>query len=88
MISSLTDYGHQTILTPEMKLSKWLEARGRGAAAQLARDAEVDYSTIHRVKGGEILKDYMTAKRIADATGGEVTVKDLCEPGDEEGAAA
>lgn len=62
-------------------LSEWCDARGRGAMADLARESGVSYQTIQKVAThGQRVVRYDVAKAISDATGGEVTVKDLCEP--------
>jgi hypothetical protein len=63
-----------------MRLREYLEAAGHGEISRLVRTAGVAGSTIHDVLNGKPIKKYETAKRISDATGGRVTVAELCEP--------
>lgn len=59
-----------------MDLRRWLEQRGRGSVSQLVRDTGLSHPTVYAARdGGDILLS--TAKRIVDATGGEVTLADL-----------
>ena len=63
-----------------MKLSDYLEAKPRGEAMRLQREACVSASTIYDHLNGRPIAKYDVAKRLSDATGGEVTIADLCEP--------
>lgn len=56
--------------------------RGRGTLTELSKAADVSYTTLHKVKGGMRLKRWDIAKRISDATLGEVSVAELCEAPD------
>lgn len=68
-----------------MKLTEWIDARvtenqNRTLIYQWLADATgVSAQTISNVDRGMRLKTYARAKAISDATGGIVTVKELCE---------
>jgi hypothetical protein len=54
---------------------------GRGEMARLARDSKLDYSTVWKIaKREHRLTEYPKAKALSDATGGLVSVEELCEP--------
>lgn len=63
-----------------MRLREYLDAAGHGEISRLVRAAGVAGSTIHDVLNGKPIKRYETAKRISEATGGKVSVAELCEP--------
>ncbi len=63
-----------------MQLSHWIKREGRGAITRICRESGVAYSTIYTAYRGQRIGRYATAKAISDATGGEVTVEDLCTP--------
>lgn len=70
-----------------MRLKAYVESKGRGEIARLAKDSGLTYGTIWNLvkKEGELLTKYETAKRLSDATRGEdgkpaVSVAELCEP--------
>jgi len=63
-----------------MKLADYVEREGRGAIARISRESGVSYTTVHAIaRHGQTLSRYDLAKQISDATGGAVTVEDLCE---------
>lgn len=62
-----------------MRLQQWLEQEGRGEVSRLVRVANVAASTIYDHLGGKPIRLYDVAKRISDATGGTVSIPDLCE---------
>jgi hypothetical protein len=47
--------------------------------AALSRDSGLSYITIFRASRGRPLKTYAAAKALSDATGGRVSVRELCE---------
>lgn len=63
-----------------MQLSQWVKREGRGAITRICRESGVAYSTIYTAYRGQRIGRYATARAISDATGGEVTVDDLCAP--------
>ena len=40
----------------------------------------ISYQTVHAASKGEAIKLYETARRISEATGGEVSIEELCDP--------
>lgn len=62
-----------------MRLREYIEAAGHGEISRLVRAANVAGSTIHDHLNGRPIRKYETAKRISDATGGKVSVAELCE---------
>lgn len=64
-----------------MTLAEWCEQQGRGAKARLQRDAGIkSFNTILYLVAGTRRASYETAKRVSDATGGAVSIAELCEP--------
>lgn len=62
-----------------MRLSEWAKLKGRGELSRLSHATGLAYTTVLAGVEGK-LKRYDVAKKISDATGGEVTVAELCEP--------
>ncbi len=62
-----------------MTLADWVKDAGRGAMSRLSQSTGVAYSTVHNAVKGQLIKQYDVAKKLSDATGGLVTVADLCE---------
>lgn len=67
-------------------MSEWVQRRGRGAITHIFRASGVAYSTVYAAAKGQRIKRYDTARAISDATGGEVTVEDLCGSSSDEAA--
>lgn len=65
-----------------MDLRTWAEKRGRGALSEIQGKTGIAYSTIHRAFRGRPVQ-YSTAAAISLATGGEVTIAELCDPSGE-----
>jgi hypothetical protein len=63
-----------------MTLAEFMAGKPHGTLAELARAARMSYTAVHRALNGKPLKMYEKAKALSDATGGAVTVKELCEP--------
>ena len=63
-----------------MRLSEWLEKRGWGSAAQLSYDTRISTATISKAVRGERIGQYRIAKKLSEATGGEVSIEELCDP--------
>lgn len=47
---------------------------------RLVRETGLAQRTIYAIRDGENRPRYATAKKISEATGGAVTIEDLCEP--------
>ena len=66
-----------------MTLPEYLDAQERrhGALAELARRADLSYGTVWKLanRPNYRLTVYAQAKRLSDATGGLVTIEELCE---------
>lgn len=63
-----------------MTLEEYVKKHGRGTIAKISREAAVSYQTIWLLVNRDLnLKLYDVAKRISDATGGQVSIKELCE---------
>ena len=68
-----------------MTLQEWLACaneranRTRGALKQLEHQTRLSYTTLMAAKNGAAVS-YETARRISEATGGEVTIEELCDP--------
>lgn len=71
-----------------MRFPEWVQTQERGALKRIERQTGVGYTTLMRLNSGDTIARYDVAKRISEATGGEVTIDDLCAPSDESGAAA
>lgn len=62
-----------------MTLHDYIEAQGAGTISRLMRTTGCAATTLHGVLDGAPIARYELAKRISDATGGVVTVAELCE---------
>ena len=62
-----------------MNLKRYLEEEDAPSLQELAEKASVSYTTLKSVRRGMRLKTYDVAKRVSDATDGNVTIKELCE---------
>ncbi len=65
-----------------MRLKDYVESLPNryGALSRLARKAEISFPVVSGVYNGtRTIKRYETAKRLSDATGGAVSIADLCE---------
>jgi hypothetical protein len=62
-----------------MTLTEHLAAAKRGECARLARVSGLDYTTIWRIAHrGYRLVNYTKARSLSDATGGAVSIAELC----------
>lgn len=62
-----------------MRLSEWVTTRGKGELARLTRVTGLSYPTVHGLANGRHRARYATAKLISAATGGAVSIVELCE---------
>jgi hypothetical protein len=63
-----------------MKLAQWVRSQGHGEVARLARVTELGYNTIAYLARGKHVATYANAALISAATGGSVSIAELCEP--------
>jgi hypothetical protein len=62
-----------------MRLREWVENRGRGELVRLMHATRVAYTTLHKLANDQNTARYPTAKKISAATGGAVSIAELCE---------
>lgn len=62
-----------------MKLREYFDSEGAPAPKDFATSCGVSYTTIKAVRRGLRLTNYDVARKISEATQGQVTVKELCE---------
>ena len=63
-----------------MRLFDWVQQRGFGELTRLRRATGLGYTAIHEIYRGIRKCRYDTAKAISEATGGVVSIAELCEP--------
>lgn len=68
----------------KVNLKEYCEQEDALSLREIAEKADVSYTTVKSVRKGMRVKLYDVAKRISEATGGEVSIKELCEGGNEE----
>lgn len=66
-----------------MLLSQWIQRQGHGAITRLASATGLNYTTVFYPCHGDPVKTYDVAKRISAATGGLVSIEELCEPAED-----
>lgn len=64
-----------------MDFKTWAEAQSHGVLKRIERETGVGYTTLHRLKRGDRLDSYALAEKVSEATGGEVSIAELCRPG-------
>lgn len=63
-----------------MDFPSWAKAQPHGTLKRIEREQGVGYMTLYRLKRGERIDSYDLAARISKATGGEVSIDELCAP--------
>lgn len=63
-----------------MTFSEWLTTQPRGALMRVEREVACSHTTLWRIQGGKPVTSYKLARKISDATGGAVSVDELCAP--------
>lgn len=63
-----------------MDLDTYIRKNGYGAIAKIARDAVLSYTTVHRILTKGVKPQADTAVRISKATGGVISIAELCDP--------
>lgn len=68
-----------------MNFEQWCKGKPRGTLVEIWRTSGVSYSTLQRASHGKRIRWWSKAVAISEATGGEVSPKELCEqqPGKE-----
>jgi hypothetical protein len=65
-----------------VRLSEYLKGKQRGEKARIARAAGVSWQTIRNAASDDApAMRYETAVKVSEATGGAVSVRELCMPG-------
>lgn len=62
-----------------MRLGQWVKQQGVGELTRLRRETGVAYTTIHLLAHDHHPATYAVAVKLSDATGGAVSVAELCE---------
>lgn len=68
-----------------MRFSEWVGTQPRGTLKRLERQTGVGYTTLQRLRLGQTLVRYDIARKLSEATGGEVSIDDLCVAPDRHG---
>ncbi len=63
-----------------MRLREWLATQPKGTQARLVRETGLGETTVHLASCGRRVGRYETARKISEATGGAVSIAELCEP--------
>ena len=64
-----------------MDLGTYVEQQERGALTRLQKSTGMSYAMLWKIAtNGLRIKHYGVARRLSDATGGAVSIADLCEP--------
>lgn len=56
-----------------------MQIHGRGELTRLMHATRIAYATLHRLANDEHVARFATAKKISAATGGAVSIGELCE---------
>ena len=59
-----------------MVLSEWMESQPKGVLTRLARDSGLAYTTVFFIAHGGAVRTLETARKLSEATGGEVSVEE------------
>jgi DNA-binding transcriptional regulator YdaS (Cro superfamily) len=62
-----------------MKLREYVEREGVGTISRLSRVTGISYTTLLAAINGRAATRYDTAKKISEATGGAVSISDICD---------
>lgn len=63
-----------------MTLGDWVERAGHGSVTRLHRETGVARSLLHEVRWDrQRLREYSAASRVSEATGYDVSIRELCE---------
>lgn len=68
-----------TLYSEVMRLREWVRSRGRGELTRLMLLTGIAYATLHKLANDQNAARYKTAKKISKATGGSVSIAELCE---------
>lgn len=61
-----------------MRFAKWYENAPKGTYRRLHFDLGIASATIFKLRQGDVIDSYALASLISEATGGEVSVAELC----------
>jgi hypothetical protein len=62
-----------------MRFPDWVEAQEKGALKRIERETGVGYTTLMRLRAGEAISRYDVAEKISKATGGAVSIQEICK---------
>jgi hypothetical protein len=62
-----------------MRLRTWVKRAGKGEIARIAHVTGASYRTVHELARDKRKASYATAKLVSAATGGAVSITELCE---------
>lgn len=62
-----------------MRLKQWVAQQGRGELTRLQHETKIAYSTLSLLASDHHVARYPTAVAISKATGGAVSIAELCE---------
>lgn len=68
-----------------MDFPTWAALQPHGTLKRIERETRIGYTTLHRLKRGDRLDSYQLAERVSRATGGAVSIDDLCHRESEAG---
>lgn len=63
-----------------MTLAEWCAQEGHGEKRRLEAVTKLGYNTIVYLAAGRYGATYDTARKLSEATGGKVTIEELCDP--------
>lgn len=63
-----------------MRFPEFVRTQPRGWVKRLDREGVASESSLRKLVAGGVISDYLMAERISDATGGAVTIPELCKP--------
>jgi hypothetical protein len=61
-----------------MLLEQWVDQAGPGAIVRLQHQTGLSYTAVHKAVRRQSSPDYETARRISEATGGKVSIAEIC----------
>lgn len=61
-----------------MRFPEWYASQPRGTGQRLVRELNIGTTTIHRLNQGGLVTAYELASKISAATGGAVSIEELC----------
>lgn len=63
-----------------MFFDQWIQKQPRGTIARIYREHGISFATCYKARDRKPIGQYMTAKRLSEATGAAVSIDTLCDP--------